>query len=180
MTSTNTTAVDTALSADDVTALRIADSVTLHHGPPNTSYVATCIRAHMRGGYSGAPRIWTAKEQRLFPTVGGAETDRLREVTPERSTVSGYDWPAGTYPNVQAFHMLHHSTAEWQTIAGLMRAGDTLRVSWTADNNCEAIERVGFHADELRVAIHRNGRVMSFLVTRSVGPDNTARMIRHN
>jgi hypothetical protein len=167
------------LSADDITALRMADSITFHHGPPNARYVATCVRAHLSGGFSDEPRIWTAREQRLFPSgdTGGGR-DRLREVTPERSTVTGYDWPAGTFPDAQAFHMMHSITPEWATIASLLRAGDTLRVSWRADNNNENHTGAGFHQDELRLSVHRGARVMNFLITKSVGPDNSARMIR--
>lgn len=174
------------LSSDDVTALRTADSVTFHYGPASTRYVPTCIRAHARGGYADQPRIWTAREQRLFPEVGNIDTDRMRIVMPDRSSMSGYfgesgmsTWHGADRPQAVAYHMMHYASDEWLTIANLMRAGDSVRLSWQADNNYDALREVGFHADELRLSVHRGeSRVMHFLITRSVGPHNSARMIR--
>lgn len=183
---TTTTTTDTALSADDITALRMADSITFHYGPAGTSYVGTCIRVYLRGGHTDQPRIWTAREQRLFPEVGNIDTDRIRVIMPDRSSLSGYSgssgmstWAGSDRPQAVAYHTMHHRSDEWETITGLMRAGDSVRLSWLAGNNSDVLRKAGFHCDELRLSIHRGeSRVMRFLITRSVGPHNSARMIR--
>lgn len=173
-----TTATETAtLTTDDITALREADTITFHHGPENTRYVATCIRAHIRGGYADAPRIWTAREQRLFDAPGrGVDTDRERTIMPARSTVRGYGQTIGDA--VVAYHYMGGSRDTWRTITKLLRKGDSLWVEWVADNNNENIESVNFHCDQLYLHVTRGDADMAFLVATSVGPHNTARMIR--
>lgn len=179
------TVTDVALTKDDIVALRSADSITFHYGPENTRYVATCIRAHTRNRFE-TPVIWTAKEQRVFPEAGSG-TDRVRVIMPEASVMSGYAgehggsyWHADAKPNAVAFDMIHSASGmEWQTIVGLMRVGDTIHLAWSADNNNDNHRSVGFHCDELRLTIvHSETVSMTFLLTRSVGPHNSARMIR--
>lgn len=171
---TTTDTVTLALTSDDIAALRDADTITFHHGPADSRYVATCIRAHMRGGYSDAPRIWTAREQRVFNTAD--TTDRSRTVIPEKSTVRGYGAPITD--SAVAFHSLYSSTAHWQTLVGFLRTGDTLRMEWIADNNNQNHEAARMHQDALYLHVLRGKRDMTFLLATSVGPHNTARMIR--
>lgn len=168
------TKTDTALAADDIAALKAADTVTFHHGPENTRYVATCIRAHMRGGYSDAPRIWTAREQRLFNGVPATNTGRVRTIAPADSTARGYDQMGSA---AVAFHSLYPGAA-WRTVTDLLRKGDELRVEWVADNNNQNHKSVNFHCDQLFLHVIRGDRELTFLIAESVGPHNTARMIR--
>lgn len=169
------TALAVALTADDITALREADTVTFHHGPENSRYVATCIRAHMRGGYSSEPRIWSAREQRLF-NEADRSGDRERTIMPARSSVRAYGQVIGD--RAVAFHSVSPARDTWQTIVGLLRKGDTLWVEWVADNNNQNHEAVNFHSDELILHVLRGDRGFAFKVAVSVGPHNTARMIR--
>lgn len=168
------TALAVTLTTDDITALREAESVTFHHGPENSRYVATCIRAHVRGRYSEA-RIWSAREQRLF-NEADRSGDRERTITPARSTVRGYGQTIGD--DAVAFHSVSTARDTWQTIVGLLRKGDTLWVEWVADNNNQNHEAVNFHSDELILHVLRGDRGLAFKVAVSVGPHNTARMIR--
>jgi hypothetical protein len=76
-----------------------------------------------------------------------------------------------------------HSPA-WRTIAGLMREGDELHLSWLADyHNNGYVNAVGLHADVLKLTIVRKSPTtgkkseMHFEVEMGVSPDNSARMI---
>lgn len=171
---TTDTINDVTLTSDDITALREADTITFHHGPEDSRYVATCIRAHMRGGYSDAPRIWTAREQRLFPTQGHMDTDRQRTIAPARSTVRSYDEIG---PAAVAYHYMYPGKT-WRTITELLRKGDALWVEWVADNNNQNHQAVNYHADQLFLHVKRGDRELTFLIACQVGPHNSARMIR--
>lgn len=166
---------DTAapLTRDDLAALRAADGLTLHHLRPSDDRQSQ-IRAYLHGY---GQRIYTAREQVLFPTTD--TTDRSRAI-PVESDVSGYGWPAdhaGQESDTRAFAMVGMNPI-LRTIVSLLRTGDELHLLWQADNNNDNHRAVGYHADELRLFV-RN-RKLTFPVAYSVGPDNSARMIRQH
>lgn len=166
------------LTRDDIAALRAADDVTLH-----VFKGRGCVRARLRG-YSAQPRIYSAREQRLFPDVDAQLDWRTRDVVASHSVV-GYserasmEWSDRSDPNYYAYASFVDE-AVWRTIAGVMRPGDSVHLSWIADNNCGNTREVGFHHDELRLLLTgpegKNRR--TFLARVEVGPDNTARMVQ--
>jgi hypothetical protein len=182
------TTIDTAiapLTADDVASLRKADSVTFHYFRG-----VGVIRAHLRGGYAAPRRIFTARQQRMFPDTDSYSADRKREI-PVMTSMHGYEDGGSTgwrlesgndrgACNPSAFYMEHSGqyNPEWLTIANLTRPGDMLMLVWTADNNTSYIRDAGLHNDELTIKIVRGGKVVHTLfVAQSVTPDNSARMI---
>jgi hypothetical protein len=180
------TTSDTAiypLTADDITALRKADSVTFHYFR-GEGY----IRAHLRGGFYATARVYTARQQRLFPIADSYSADRERRIDVHTSmhgygTDSNHGWhlDRGADSNPEAFYMEHSGqySPVWMTIANLMRAGDIIRLYWTADNNTQYVDTAGLHADELRIGIVRNGKIVHTLsVAHSLTPDNSARMVK--
>lgn len=178
-----TTTVDTdtlELSALDVTAIRMADSVTfqVHDG---RAYLRAIKRDPTKGD------TYSAREQRAFPGTGRFDTDRDREISATFDaygySVDGcHTWAHETAPNLSAFHMIHSAQyrEEWRTIADLIRQGGRLHLSWIADNNNQVIKAASLHADMLRLVIKRGDKHMVFLIAHNVGPDNTARMIKRN
>lgn len=182
------TTIDTEiapLTADDVASLRKADSVTFHYFRG-----AGAIRAHLRGGYPGSLRIFTARQQRMFPDTSSYNADREREIN-VATAMHGYSDDIGTawrlgddYSgdcNPAAFYMEHSGqyNPKWLTIANLIHAGDVLRLVWTADNNTHYTRDAGLHADELTLTIVRKGKIVHTLhVAHSVMLDNSARMVQ--
>jgi hypothetical protein len=175
----------TPLTADDVASLRKADSVTFHYFRG-----AGVIRTHLRGGYAAPRRIFTARQQRMFPDTDSYSADRKREIN-VITTMHGYEdggitgWRLGDdYSgdcNPSAFHMEHSGqySPAWLTIATLIHAGDVLHLVWTADNNTGYARDNGLHMDELTIKIQRNNKIVhTFHVAHSVTPDNSARMVQ--
>jgi len=173
-----------ALTADDIAAFKLADSVTFHHYEGRSF-----IRAHLDN--TSGERIFTAREQRLFQSERDSN-DRHREITCD-VTMYGYSqngfesWNLESAPGASAFHYGFAAKYDkpWQTIAGLLRAGDRLRLEWVADNNNDNVRGVGFHCDELRLIVVRTNKrtdashdTMTFRIVTQVGPDNSARLIR--
>jgi hypothetical protein len=161
------------LTAADITALRTADYVSFHQYDGIGKIVAN---AHGRG----EQRIYTAREQKLFPTASHLDRSRVMVVD---SAMHGYtsddEYFGGrkdgrAYASVSTPSMSDH----WQTLVSLLRAGDVLTLRWSASNNTDNHKSVGFHADELRVLVRRGDKVLTFLVDYSVGPYNSARMIQ--
>jgi len=72
----------------------------------------------------------------------------------------------------------------WRTIAGLLREGDEIHLSWLADHHSNGyVHAVGLHVDVLKLTIVRKSPTtgkkseMHFEVEIGVSPDNSARMI---
>ena len=169
------TAIAGALTADDIAALRAADSVTFHayHG-------RGFVRAHKRPG--PGRDTFSTREQRLYSEPDGP-TERTREITVDYSAYS-YDRP-GALAATQwaAFHMIHMAqySPTWQTIVALLHTGDVLRLDWIASGGSnQYVTDAGLHADELRLQVERRARIMTFSVGHSVTPDNSARMIHRD
>jgi hypothetical protein len=184
---TDQDAADTAaaelgvLTRDDLTALRLADAVTFHHSPKADG--GPRISLHLESRMSDQPRIFTAGQQRVFPTADGR--DRRRDIRLE-SSACGYPsngspgWSDADAPNVYCFHMIGSAqfTECWPTIPRLLKTRDRLALRWVADNNTETLTDARLHHDQLRLYVHRAAGRLVFPIAASVCPDNTARMIR--
>lgn len=178
------TTAQTLLTGDDVAALRAASEVSFHQHDGKA-----WISAGLSDSYGGAPRLYTGKEQRLFPEV--SHLGRARKLT-VASTVRGYGrdgasgWNMHTYPMYAAFRMINTAQYDhaWLTVARLVRAGDALTLAWTADNNNGAIRQAGLCSDELHLVVDRTVKgkpvvpPLTFMIGRQVGRNDTARMVR--
>lgn len=148
-----------SLDRDDLCALRAASDVSFHH----------------LGGRGGLIRT------RAASVFGEHRVEWERELV-VRSAVTdhGAGPPAGC--EYRASALILSSGVRWATIVAGLHAGDDLTLRWVANNNCDAHRHVGFVADELHLtaARHRSRRDRSWLVDYRVGPDNSARMVRHH
>lgn len=176
--------IGTPLSADMIAAMRLADSVSLHHTPADGGEIRLYLDRF------GESRIYTAREQRLFPQTDIGASDRAT-ILPVSASLSGYGeslgsggWNLESAPDAVAFHMISSAQfqSEWRTVCALVKPLDVVGLVWTADNNTEIIRDAGLHCDEVRLTIDRGGkkRALSFLLAATTGRDNTARMIRRN
>ncbi len=166
------TAQNSALSTEDVAALRAAEELSFHHNDGD-SY----IRLYLRSSYSGGMRVFTARQQRLFPdTQAAGAHDRARVIGCD-SGVSGYDEPVN-HENAACFLAKSASGEPWRTAVGLVRVGDRLKLRWVAGNNNHYLDNAGLFMDELYLVARRGQRELWFALARTVCADNTARMIR--
>lgn len=165
----------------DLTALRLADAVTFHHNA--SAEGGPRISLHLESRMSDEPRIFTATQQRVFPTADGR--GRQRDIRLE-SSASGYasgglpGWSSSDARPLFCFYMIHSAqfSQSWRTVARLLRVGDRLALQWVADNNTETLIDAGLHNDQLHLYVHRAGDRLVFPIATSVCPDNSARMIR--
>jgi hypothetical protein len=177
------------LTSEDIAALKDADSVVFRLTSKGSS-----IEAGLRKYAEDGPVIFTAREQRLYTSVDHySPTERSRIISTDVSasgygdgTSGGWRWNAdNTSGRPDCFEMIG-SARYLHTLGTILvglRAGDVVTLVWTADNNTDNYKAVGFHADELTlVAIDPTGKrpERTWLVAYSVGPDNTARMIRRH
>lgn len=171
------------LSADDVRALRTADTVSFHYYD-GRGYVQLTLDG---GERTGEPRTLTVAEQRAFPqgVDRSAERRRTIDVTTE---MHGYgadgwsSWNAESEPRAAAFEMINSAQYSdvWRTLVSLMRKGDRLTLAWVADNNTDNYRAAGLHGDHLKVIIVRGETRLTFNLVTAVRPDNSARMIRRH
>lgn len=178
METTETEAV-TVLDAEDIAAMRAANSVTCHYNEGKSSIRLYC------DGFASDERIYTAREQRLFTRTIDC-IGRVRDVACE-TVMYGY----GHYGDTGAWHRdeAPHAAAycpridgrQWRTIAHTLRKGNTLTLRWVADNNNHTLEENGLHRDELWLEVDSGRDTPAvYLLDVSVSYDNTARMIRRN
>lgn len=78
------------------------------------------------------------------------------------------------------FLMSGRFSPSWQTIARLLKPGQAIELSFLADHSTnENIRKVNYHADDFFLRVHgTDDRIMQFLIDTSVGPHDSARMIR--
>lgn len=171
------------LTMDDLAAMRAAEEVSLH-----LSKHGSFVRVYVRG--RGEPAIFTVRQQRLFADDTMCLDRRVREI---RASANAYGygsswswtWSGGWMGGDRVdppvcFHSLYVSEV-WKTIASALRVGDTLRVSWVADNNNGYSNEVGLHVDQVKlVATSAKGRVSAWNLGWSLCQDNSARMVRRN
>jgi len=65
------------------------------------------------------------------------------------------------------------------TILSLLKPGDTIRLHWLVDAHTNDYARQhGLHGDALRLEIIRKDKVLTFHLTTSFCPNNSARMFK--
>ncbi|KOV84761.1 hypothetical protein [Nocardia sp. NRRL S-836] len=164
------------LSAEDIAALRAAETVQFRRDFDGEG----CVRAELRGsGEAESPRIFTAKQQRMFPRTNNASGGRYRMLTasPQVWAVSGGDLTSA----ICRYDMSVDDSrrAEWQTIVHALRVGDRLGLWWVAGNDYPLITVAELHRDELRLVLHREKHSPVFLIDATVRADDSARMIQY-
>lgn len=164
------------LTADDVKALRAADSVTFFYKPNADRAGEIVCRKTVRNAdpFGERERRWTVTTGSEFrgKHAGGAPIGPDTATCCESVTSAQYD-------------------EVWQTVAAMLKAGDELSLRWGADGFRNgylesAVIRPGehcagesLHVDSLEIVIRRNGKTLVFLLDVSVCPNNTARMVRY-
>lgn len=173
-----------ALSKLDVQALRQADSVSFHYWEETSPEVrsVSVIRANKE-----------VPEEKRGP-FGDREVSRsvycdvsFARLSEERPT------------KCFAMIMCAKYRDTWQTVVGLLKAGDALSLRWCPDHGtngyCKAARISGdasapehagvngavcmsIHVDELYLVVRRGKKTLTFLIEVSTCPDNTARMCR--
>lgn len=177
---TNRPAAPYILSRDDVYALTRADQVSF-----NTNHGASYIRATLVSP-GAQPRIYRTNEQRVFPEQreSGDRTRRIACGTNVYGFAVGNEraWAHDTAPAVVCHAMVHSARHHpvWQTVAGLIKPGDLLTLSWIADRATVAADHYDLHHDTLSLVIHRDTGRLDFLLIADVGEDNRMRMVRRH
>lgn len=156
------------LTREDMRAFRRADSVTFHSSWDGTHEIRLTLRKY------GADRVYSASEQTLFPI--SEYNERTRSITPDSVDMFDHD---GTSQSYSAFHSLIGSD-RIMGLARALKAGQQISLKWIRNNNSENINSVGYHCDNLELVVRdENGKNrVSYLIGYSIGPDNSARMIR--
>ncbi len=180
-------AIDTeaTLTPAGLAALKLAEEVTLHLNRDG-SYMAARLRDH---SYGGEPRIYTAREQRLFPETA-TSLGRLRRIPTDVGVYvygnegSTHDSGGWSYSGSEERESRPGCFYTWHdrdlvaTVAGVLRAGDHLRLTWIGSNNNGYLKDAGLHADQVALVVPRGHKKLKFLLGVSVAQDNSARMIR--
>lgn len=163
------------LTTDDIAALRAAESVQFCRDYDG----ASCVKLILSGTWdTSAPRIYTARQQRLFPHTSTMSGDRYRKLTARSSIQSVL---GGATEHARCDHTLRRAqdNDEWQTIARIIKPGDVVGLRWRSGNDYQLITDVGLHRDELRMVLRRdNNNLRVFLIDAAVCADDTASMIR--
>ena len=154
----------------DVQALRMADTVSLH-----TTTAGGVIHADLSALNGDEPRIYTAKQQHLFPDA--VERDRRRNID-VAADITGYDtqrrWHEHHLPGATAHTTLTraHLNDAWRTITAFLRVGDILRLRWHCDNRSDDLTRFGLHRDDLAIVLNRGSRTWTFQLHVVVRPQH--------
>lgn len=162
------------LYRSDVHALRAADTVTFH-----TSDAGACIDACLSSAAFTEPRIYTTRQQRLFPD--GDRLDRRRRIA-VAADIAGFDtdhrWHEHHLPGAAALTVIDAGGLHevWRSITSLLRPDDVLRLHWRSDAATDALPDPHLHRDELRLGVTRGPLRWMFLLDVQVRPE-PARMI---
>lgn len=179
--STETTTVLGTISANDVKALRTADTVSFHHYQDGGEIRASKWN-RSRGPFDDCEKKYSIAVLSSFAGKFTTTADDDDE-TGERVTAD----------NSACFAMEHCASysEEWQTVAHFLRAGDVLTLHWCADGiangyfkgatvrqSAEVGAGMLLYADTLRLKVKRGEKRFSFFLDVSICPNNSARMIR--
>lgn len=165
----------TPLTAQDIKALRTAETVVFRHYKGDATIEAS-LRDHMDGG-----RVYTAEQQRLFPVTPGV--DERQRVLTVNGLITYYDDTTRrtTGPEATAFEMIHSAqySQTWQTIASMLKVGDVLTIHFNGDRYANGYShKTDLHIDGLNLDVKRGKQDLSFIVAVSVAPANSARMVK--
>lgn len=76
-------------------------------------------------------------------------------------------------------HVPNYPTSEMRAIRDfVLKVGDVLSLAWLQDNNNDNHREAGLHHDQCFLVVQRGKHIGRFLIGDSVGPDDTARMVR--
>ncbi len=173
------TKTEFALTKDQVRALRTADHICFDHCQKRDEH-SSGIRAIKVG-----PPPWREETTLRIPTMSSVFIhSEAKEID--------YDTRHGLY--ARCFELIYSYNEEWQTIAGLLKAGDEIELRWVGsddngylrrsrvterDNTFSSSLGEPCHHDKLYVHIRRGGkRKYSFYLADQICPDNSARMIK--
>jgi hypothetical protein len=162
------------LYVSDVQALRGADTVSFHT-VDGEAYIHACLS----GAVLGQPRVYTPRQQRLFPDAQRRDRRRRIEVAAD---IAGFDaqrrWHEHHLPGATAFTIIDAAQLDevWRSLAAFLRVGDVIGLHWRADNPADVLRDPALHRDELRLAVRRGARWWMFLLDVQVRRD-PARMI---
>jgi hypothetical protein len=171
------------LDDDAVAALRCCDAVDFHH-----TKAVRFIRATLDAIPSS--RVYTSREQRLFPEVRDTGAGDRARIIPVVSSVHGFSerndgetWTRDEARDVTCSALISsaHLNPLWPTLAATIRRGDVLHLLWTANDDTELLRSAGLRQDYLRLRVIRGERELTFGVIDQVGPANSVmRMIRRH
>lgn len=192
-----------ALTAQDIKALRQADSVCFFHFAkrPRVGDNPAVCRPSLPGVIAASKRV-----RDPGPFDEREKTHRIEGLT-SRVTIHEDPRPWGDRNYQHCFAMIHGAqhSLEWQTVAGFLKAGDIVELVWVgADDNGylrsavttdtkrdgEAsdfgVHNVGcrLYHDKLYLTVRRRSggkaaeKRYQFWVNDNISPDNSARMIR--
>ena len=176
------------ITRDDINAIKLADDWHFHTYQ-GRSWIVVGLRAHTErletprnGREFYDARVYTAREQVLYPDVDRYSHGRSRDITADSARLAHYgertrgdDW--------QGFASMYTS-GERHTVANNLKVGDSLQFEWTASNNSQVNEQNGTHTDMFRLLVFRPGKdgvprqVGTYLLVVQTGPDNSARMVK--
>lgn len=170
------------ISKTDLAALRKADSIVFHHDRPGD-------RVNGTAGRIRCLKRLSAREQEQDPF---APDSREYGIDCE----SWIKFPGDSIPKdctptdfrdklraaeVMSVYRFHNNGSVLSTVIDLIRANDTVKLSWYYDAGNNYTQNGGLHSDMLELHIERPGKKQSkhfaFLLRYSVCPDNSARMI---
>lgn len=161
----NGNTANTGLTAADIRALRLADSVYASATPAYTEYGTGC-------DHDGELRC-VFREKR----DGRKHQPEYTYTVPVLSRITQYDHGEAMRRYTRCWANVGGSFREvWRSIGQFLRPGDAISLSWIAGNNCGNVEKVNYHTDEVRVCVRRGKQDYTFLLTVQTGPENTARM----
>lgn len=147
------------LTAQDIRALKNADSICFDHLPDGKGRIRAIKRAE-------------------DSSTGFEQTHEIAVFSRVLNYGAAYD---GDY---SAFYMVHSARFNdvALTLVRRMTTGATVALVWTRDNSSPVLTGESYHLvrDELRLVIQgKNSKVAdTYLVAESVGKDNSARMVR--
>lgn len=157
------------LYISDVQALRRAETVWLHTAD-GVGFIDACLT----DSAGEQPRIYTAKQQQLFPDPVGRDRRRRIEVAAD---ITGYDpqrrWHDHRLPGATAHARIDAFDEIWRTATTLLRVGDIARLHWRADNNTDQPIARGLHRDELSLIVRHGKRVSTVLLEVAIRPQAT-------
>jgi len=149
----------TTLTSEDIRGLRKSSSVSFH---AKWDDYGTLVESYMRGrARDVAGEDYTVAMVNVGSTFsyGGA-------IVRENKTVRAYESCLSAQ-----FH------EHWTTFVGLLRAGDRLTLTWSANGHRnEIVKRAGLSVDSLDIRVDRGKRRMTFHIDQRVSEYNSARM----